>query len=216
MWADAQRDGRPAEYRWCHLQKFRNSMPCTTPQFGWRPLLECSAVMLPIYENATLGRKVNFARSKIPSGVKRKSPPTCIHSVPAQETAKHRARFGWPPVNNIDSVTKAKCETRWNLLGCPKLVNRSQPLVGRSLPYGAHMWRRYCCLTSFFPIVDTCLSCEDSAQQICAMVPRWRFLRHFCLLYFQRAVCSTFQTCVLNSHKGHTMYGRHPLCDRWD
>ena len=32
MWADAQRDGRPAEYRWRHLRKFRNSIPCTTPQ----------------------------------------------------------------------------------------------------------------------------------------------------------------------------------------
>jgi len=27
----------------------------------------------------------------------------------------------------------------------------------------------------FFPIVDTCLSCEDIARQSCAMVPRWRF-----------------------------------------
>jgi len=26
-------------------------------------------------------------------------------------------------------------ETRWNLPGCPKLVNRSQPLVSRSSPY---------------------------------------------------------------------------------
>ena len=32
MWADAQRDGRPAEYRWRRLQKFLNSIPCTTPQ----------------------------------------------------------------------------------------------------------------------------------------------------------------------------------------
>ena len=30
-----------------------------------------------------------------------------------------------------------------------------------------------------FPIVDTCLSCEDIARQICAMVPRWRFLATF-------------------------------------
>ena len=35
------------------------------------------------------------------------------------------------------------------------------------------------CLTSFFPIVDTCLSCEDIARQSCAMVPRWRFLATF-------------------------------------
>ena len=28
----------------------------------------------------------------------------------------------------------------------------------------------------FFPIVDTCLNCEDTARQSCAMVPKWRFL----------------------------------------
>ena len=39
-------------------------------------------------------------------------------------------------------------------------------------------------LNSFFPIVDTCLSCEDIARQNCGMVPRWQFLRHFCVLYF--------------------------------
>ena len=32
MWADAQRDGRPAEHRWRPLRKFRSSIPCTTPQ----------------------------------------------------------------------------------------------------------------------------------------------------------------------------------------
>jgi len=50
----------------------------------------------------------------------------------------------------------------------------------------------------FFPIVDTCLSCENTARQSCAI---------FCVLYFQLAACSTFQTCILNSHKGHTMCG---------
>jgi len=109
MWANAQRDGRPVEYRWHPL--------FNAAKFGWRPLLECRAVMLP------------------------------------------------------------RCETRWNLQGCPKLANRSQPLVGLSSPYYQDMWRRYWCLTSFFPIVDTCLSSEDIARQSCAMVPKWRFLR---------------------------------------
>ena len=27
----------------------------------------------------------------------------------------------------------------------------------------------------------------------------------FCVLYLQRAACSAFQTCILNSHLGHTM-----------
>jgi len=111
MWANAQRDGRPAEYRWDPL--FNGA------KFGWRPILECRAVMLP------------------------------------------------------------RRETRWNLQGCPKLANRSQPLVGRSSPYYGDMWRRYCCWTSFFPIVDTYLSWEDIARQNCAMVPRWRLFGDF-------------------------------------
>ena len=82
MWANAQRDGRPAEYRWRPL--------FNAAKFGWRSLLESCAVTLP------------------------------------------------------------RRETRWNLQGCPKLANGSPPLVGRSSPYYQDMWRRYCCLTSFF------------------------------------------------------------------
>ena len=39
MWANAQRDVRPAEYRWRPL--------FNAAKFGWRPLLECRAVTLP-------------------------------------------------------------------------------------------------------------------------------------------------------------------------
>ena len=151
MWANAQRDGCPAEYRWRLL--------FNAAKFAWRPVLECRGVTLP------------------------------------------------------------RRETRWNVLGCPKLANRSQPLVGRSSPYYQGMWTSYCCLTSFFPIVDTCLSCEDSARQSCAMVPRWRIFGIFCVLYFQWAACSTFQTCIQNSHwRPHHVwkYGRLPICDGWD
>ena len=77
------------------------------------------------------------------------------------------------------AVTLPRRETGWNLLGCPKLKKRFQPLVGRSSPYCEDMWGRYCCLTSFFPIVDTSLRREDIARQSCAMVPRRRFLATF-------------------------------------
>jgi len=42
MWANDQRDGRPPEYRWRRL--------FNAAKFGWRPLLECRAVMLPRHE----------------------------------------------------------------------------------------------------------------------------------------------------------------------
>jgi len=48
------------------------------------------------------------------------------------------------------AVTLPRRESRWNLQGCPKLANRSQPLVGRSSPYYEDMWSSYRCLTRFF------------------------------------------------------------------
>ena len=149
MWANAQRDGRPAEYRWCPV--------FNAAKFGWRPLLECCAVTLP------------------------------------------------------------RRETPWNYLGCPKLTKRSQPPVGRSLPYWGNVWRRYRCLTSFFPIVDTCLSCEDIARQNCAMVPRWRFLATFWVLHMRRVqhISDLHSKFALRPHHV-SKYGRHPISDSWD
>jgi len=84
------------------------------------------------------------------------------------------------PTTRYLAVTLHQDAKRVEILqGCPKLQDRSQPLVGGSSPYYEDMWSTYCCLSTFFPIVDTCLSCEDTARQICAMVPRWRFLATF-------------------------------------
>jgi len=113
MWANAQRDGRPSEYRWHPL--------FNAAKFGSRPLVECRAVTLP------------------------------------------------------------RRETRWNLLGCPKLTNRSQPLVGWSSPYWEDVWERYYCLKGFFsdcrrvPSLRRCSPTKfcDGAQ----MANFWRYLR---------------------------------------
>ena len=137
MWANAQRDGRPAEYR-------------------WRPLLNTAVWLTPT--------------TRVP----------CSNAA----NARNPLKFAWVPQT-----------------GKP-----ISSLVGRSSPYCEDMWRRYCCLT-FFPIVDTCLICEDIARQSCAMVPRWQMFAVFCVLCFQRAALSRFQTCVLNSHCGHIMCG---------
>jgi len=55
----------------------------------------------------------------------------------------------------------------------------AQPIVDRSSPYYEDMWRRYCCLTICFPIVDTYLTSEDIAGRRCAMVRRWRIFGEF-------------------------------------
>ena len=147
MWANAQRDGCPAEYRWRPL--FNAS------KFGWRPPLEC----------------------------------------------------------------RARCETRWNLQGCPKLPDWSQLLVGRSSAYCGDIWRRYCCLTSFFQIVNACLSCEDIARQSCTMVRRWWLFGDFLHPGFP---ASRVQQ-VSDLHPKFALrpdhvwkYGRQPISNRWD
>jgi len=147
MWANAQRDGRPAEHRWRPL--------FNAAKFGWCSVLECRAVTLP------------------------------------------------------------RRETHWNQLGCPKLPDRSQPLLGWSSPYCEDIWRRYC----FFRIVDTCLSCEDMARQSCAMLPRWRFFGEFSGPAFPvsrvQHVSDLHSKFALGPH--HALkYGRHPFCDGWD
>jgi len=92
-----------------------------TPAAG----VSCSAIKLPIYENARLGRKVNFAPGKIVSGGK--SSRKCIYSVAAHETAKHHAKFGCPPVSDVAAVTKAIRETIeicWGDLKSPTDLSR--------------------------------------------------------------------------------------------
>jgi len=148
MWAIAQRDGRPAEYRWRPL--------FNATKFGWRPLLECPAVMLP------------------------------------------------------------RRETRWNLQGFPKLTNRSQPLVGRSSPYYQDMWRRYCCLTSFF---SDCRYMPQfwrySPTKLCDGAKMVIFLRPVFPASRVQHNSDLHSKFALGPH--HVWkYGRHPICGRWD
>ena len=75
---------------------------------------------------------------------------------------------------------------------------------------------KYCCLT-IFPIVDTCLSCEDITRQSCPMAPRRRILGDF------------FASCISSSRVHHisdlhskfalrpyhlSKYGRRPIWSR--
>jgi len=111
-----------------------------------------------------------------------------------------RRKVWLTPNTRVSCSNAAMTRNPLKLAGFPQTTGPISAASGPSSPYCGDMWRRYCCFTSFFPIVDTCLSCEDIARQSCAMVPRWRFLATFCVLYFQQVADSTFQTCILNSH----------------
>ena len=85
-------------------------------------------------------------------------------------------QFGWRSLLECRAITLPRRETRWYYLGCPKLTKRAQPLLVRKFTILWGHVEEILLLSKFFPIVDTCLSCEDIARQSCGIVPRWRFL----------------------------------------
>jgi len=158
---------------------------------------------------------VNIAPVKIPSGDK--SLRKCIYSVPAQETAEHRAKLGWPPVSDvIAAVTKPRRETRLNLQGCPKPTNISQPLVGRRSSYYGDIWRRYCCL-KFSSDCRLMPQLRRYSPTNCRIVHRRRLFASFLGPLFPSSrvqrISDLHSKFALRPHHV-SKYGRHPVCDR--
>jgi len=126
------------------------------------------------------------------------------------------AKFGSRP---MPCSNAAKTRNQLKFAGVPQTP---EPMSAVSGPKFTILWghmEAYCCLTSFFPIVDTCLNCEDIVRQSCAMVPTWRFLATFLRPVFSvsrvQHVSDLHLKFALRPH--HVWkYGRHPICDGWD
>ena len=108
--------------------------------------------------------------------------------------------------------------TRWNLQACPKLPDRSQPLVGRSPPYYEDMWRTCCCLTRFFSDCRYVAYLRRySPTKLCdgvQMAIFGDFLRPVFSASSVQHVSDLRLKFALRPH--HVWkYGRHPISDRW-
>jgi len=150
MWANGQRDGRPVEYRW--------RPPFNAAKFGWRPVLECRSVTLPI---------IYKTRNPLKFAV-----------VP--QTRQRISAVSGPKFTILRGHVQEVLLFKTFFSDC-----RYMPQLGRYSP--------------------TKLS--DGAK-----------MAIFCVLYLQRAACSTFQICILNSLRPHHVwkYGRHPISSCWD
>ena len=98
------------------------------------------------------------------------------------------AKFGWRPILECRAVMLPKRKTC--LLA--RVTQTNEMISAASKPKFTILWahvEEILLLNKFFPIVDTCLNCEDIARQA-----------SFCVLYFQQATSITLQTCILNSH----------------
>ena len=98
----------------------------------------------------------------------------------------------------------AKTQNPLKLVGVPQTPKPISAVSGPKFTILSGHVEEVLLLNKFFPIVDTCLSCEDNGPtKLCDVAE----MAIFCVLCFQRATCNTFQTCILNSHWGHTICG---------
>ena len=70
----------------------------------------------------------------------------------------------------------AKTRNQLKFAGVPQTPEPISAVSGPKFTLLSRHVEEVLLLNMFFPIVDTCLNCEDMARQSCAMVPRWRFL----------------------------------------
>jgi len=131
-----------------------------------------------------------------------------------------RRRKVWlTPTTRCCAVTLPTRETSWNLQGYPKLVNRSQPLVGWSSPYCGDMWRTYCCLTSFF---SDCRYVPQlrrySPTKLCDGAQMAIFGDFLCPVFSAIRVQQVSDLHLKFALRPHHVwkYGRHPICGGWD
>ena len=111
----------------------------------------------------------------------------------------------------------AKTRKPLKLAGVPQT---GKPISTASGPKFTILWghvKDILLLNKFFPIYDTCLSCEDIARQSCAMVPRWRFLATFLRPVFSASRMQQVSDLRLKfALRPHHVwkYGRHPIYGR--
>jgi len=101
MWASAQRDGRPAEYRWRPV--------LNAAKFGWRRLLDCRAVTLII-----------------PNNSRRK----CIYSLISQGRGQTLCKVWLASVERRRCSNEAKMRKPLKLAGVPQ-TNETISAAGR-------------------------------------------------------------------------------------
>ena len=81
------------------------------------------------------------------------------------------------PTAGVPRSNAAKTRNLLKLAGLPHTNETISAASGAKFAILSGRVDEVLLLNKFFPIVGTCLSCKDIAQQSCAMVLRWRFFR---------------------------------------
>jgi len=79
------------------------------------------------------------------------------------------------PTTRVPCSNAAKTRNLLKLAGVPQTRQRISAVNGPEFTRLCRHVEEILLFNKFFPVVDTCLSCEDMARQNCAMVRKWRF-----------------------------------------
>jgi len=172
-------------------RKFRNSIFVPRPKI-WL----ASTARVPCSNSASIGKRKTWAQSEFctwQNSVRDKSRQNCIYSVPAKETAKHRTKFGsveWCRCNNEDNTWKPL-----KFAGVPKT---RQSISAVSTPKFVILWGHVEEILLFKSFSD-CRYMPYLRRYSPTKLCDGDFVSNYCVLYFQLAACSTFETRILNS-----------------
>ena len=118
-----------------------------------------------------------------------------VYSVPAEETAKQRAKFGWPAVSDVAAVdlTRPRRETRWNLLGVPQTPEPISAVSGPKFAILRGHLEDILPFNNFYsaPQCSHCTRCTSYGNSVCL------------------SVCLSIRPSVRLSHAGILSKRRH-------
>ena len=110
----------------------------------------------------------------------------------------------------------------WNQLKFAGVSQTPKPISavsGPSSPYYEDMWRRYCCLTSFFRLSISALVAKIQPDKVVRWCPRSRHFGDFLGPAFPASCAqhvSDLQSKFTLGPHHVPKYGIHPIFDRWD
>jgi len=110
------------------------------------------------------------------------------------------------PQSLANAHTRVPCNNAGNtrnLLKFARVPQTPEMISVVSGPKFAILWRHVediSMFNVFFRLSTYALIAKTQPDKVVRWCADGDFLRHFCVLYFQRAACSTFHTCILNSH----------------
>jgi len=161
----------------------------------WPPLLECHAVTLPRTQD--LATKWILHLVKFRQGARNaKNVYICTSAGVGQTSCKV-----W-----LASVERCHCSNEANMQNPLKFAGvpqTRQPISAAKGPKFTILWghvEEILLFKIFFRLSIHALVAKILANKVVRWCPDGQFLAIICVVYFQRAACSTFQTCILNSH----------------